>query len=138
MRERNSRRINSAFAALAMLAAAVAAGNAGPLEDAKAAHERGDDETAVRLIRPLAEQGNAVAEFYLGMMYDAGLGVAQDFTEAAKWYRRAADQGYAEAQLSLGVRYRWGRGVAKDDAEAINCTGSPLHKVTPAPSTILD
>jgi uncharacterized protein len=121
-----------------MLAAAAAAGHAGPLEDAKAAHERGDDETAVRLIRPLAEQGSAVAEFYLGMMYDAGLGVAQDFTEAAKWYRRAADQGYAEAQLSLGVRYRWGRGVAKDDAEAIRLYRLAAAQGHAGVSTILD
>jgi TPR repeat protein len=43
---------------------------AGPLEDAGAAYQRGDYPTALRLIRPLAEQGNAVAQFNLGLMYE--------------------------------------------------------------------
>ena len=119
MHGHGSSELRSAWTALFVLVTTAVAAHAGPLEDANAAHERGDDETAIRLIRPLADQGNAIAEFDLGMMYDSGLGVPQDYAEAAKWYRRAGDQGYAEAQLSLGVRYHWGRGVPQDDAEAM-------------------
>ena len=64
---------------------------AGPFEDAKAAHNRGDYATALSLLRPLADQGNAQAQFYLGVMYKAGLGVVQDYKEAVRLYRLAAD-----------------------------------------------
>ena len=42
-----------------------------------------------------AEQGNAAAQYNLGVMYDNGEGVPQDYAEAAKWYRLAAEQGEA-------------------------------------------
>ena len=51
---------------------------AGPLEDAAAAEARGDYATALRLFRPLANQGNAVAQFSLGVMYDKGTGRAAE------------------------------------------------------------
>jgi uncharacterized protein len=95
---------------------------AGPLEDAfrdaTAAYQRGDYATALRLIRPLAEQGNASAQSNLGAMYANGLGVAQDYAQAVVWYRKAADQGNALAQFNLGVMYTNGRGVPQDYAQA--------------------
>ncbi|OHC73611.1 MAG: hypothetical protein A3G18_00815 [Rhodospirillales bacterium RIFCSPLOWO2_12_FULL_58_28] len=91
---------------------------AGPFEDAVAAYERGDYETALRLYRPLADQGDAKARFNLGLMYVNGRGVAQDYAEAVKWYRKAADQGHADARLNLELMYATGRGVPPDDAEA--------------------
>ena len=51
---------------------------AGPFEEGKAAYDRGDYATALRLMRPLAERGNASAQSNLGLIYDKGLG-------AAKW-----------------------------------------------------
>ena len=66
-----------------------------------------------------AEQGNANAQFNLGLIYDNGRGVPQDFAEAAKWYRLAAEQGQADAQCNLGVMYSEGQGVAQDYAEAV-------------------
>ena len=48
-----------------------------------------------------AEQGDARAQFNLGFMYADGRGVAQNDTEAVKWYRLAADQGHATAKQSL-------------------------------------
>ena len=48
--------------------------------------------------KPLAEQGDAEAQFHLGEKYDTGLGVTQDDKEAVKWYRLSAEQGYAKAQ----------------------------------------
>ena len=52
-------------------------------------------------------------------MYDKGLGVTKDYTQAVKWWRKAADQGYANAQANLGVMYDRGRGVTQDYAEAV-------------------
>jgi len=83
-------------------------------EDSIAAYDRGDYATAVRLLRPLAEQGNAQAQNALGAMYYNGKGVVQDFKDAVKWYRLAAAQGYASAQLNLGAMYYEGKGVAED------------------------
>jgi hypothetical protein len=62
MQPRYTRLFPAILAASFVMAAVVGAAGAGPLEDALAAHERGDDATALRLIRPLADQGNAVAQ----------------------------------------------------------------------------
>jgi len=101
---------------------------AGSLEDGLAAVNRGDYATALRLFQPLAEQGNAWAQSNLGVMYEKGEGVAQDYREAIKWFRLAAAQGKADAfagvaaasaQFNLGVMYYYGHGVAQDYKEAI-------------------
>jgi TPR repeat protein len=60
----------------------------------------------------------AEADFQRGDAYFKGLGVAQDYAEAARWYRKAADQGHALAQFNLGNAYFKGRGVTQDYAEA--------------------
>ncbi|WP_315496945.1 tetratricopeptide repeat protein, partial [Haemophilus parahaemolyticus] len=61
------------------------------------ASTRGDYQTAFKLWLPLAEQGDAAAQFNLGVMYGNGRGVKQDYFEAVKWYRQAAEQGQAKA-----------------------------------------
>ena len=73
--------------------------------------------TALRELRPLAEQGHAKSQYKLGIMYRDGRGVPQDYAEAVKWYRKAAVQGFASAQVALGFMYRKGRGVPQDYAE---------------------
>ena len=73
----------------------------------------------VEACRTAAEQGNARAQYNLGLMHDNGKGVPQDDGEAVKWYRLAAEQGYAPAQLNLGVMYSKGEGVPQDYAEAV-------------------
>ena len=65
----------------------------GPLEDADAAAKKRDYATAVRLIRPVAEQGNANAQYNLGVFYDNGLGVPQDKVRAYMWFNLSAAQG---------------------------------------------
>ena len=90
-----------------------------PLDDAAAALRRGDYAKALEVIRPLAEQGNALAQYNLGVSYDLGWGVPQNAAEAIKWYRLAADQGYSLAQQNLGDIYATGRGVTLDNAEAL-------------------
>lgn len=84
------------------------------------AYMRGDDATAVQEFRVLAVQGNANAQFYLGVMYNDGRGVPQDYEQALHWYRRAAERGVAEAQLNLGVMYNAGRGVPQDYGQALH------------------
>jgi TPR repeat protein len=68
---------------------------AGPLEDGQAAYQKGDYATALSNWRPLADQGNAFAQANLGLMYAQGLGVPQDYAQAAAWNRKAADHGFA-------------------------------------------
>ena len=66
---------------------------AGPLEDADAAVKKRDYATAVRIIRPLAEQGDARAQYTLGVFYDNGLGVPQDRVTSYMWFDLSAAQG---------------------------------------------
>ncbi|HGJ9472111.1 TPA: tetratricopeptide repeat protein [Neisseria gonorrhoeae] len=65
-----------------------------------------------------AEQGNAAAQFNLGVMYENGQGVRQDYVQAVQWYRKASEQGDAKAQYNLGLMYYDGRGVRQDLALA--------------------
>ena len=65
-----------------------------------------------------AEEGNARAQFNLGLMYDQGRGMLPDYGEAARWYRLAADQGVAVAQYRLGLMYHDGQGVTRDYVQA--------------------
>ena len=92
---------------------------AGPLEDADTAYRKGDYATALRLLRPLADQGHPIAQSLLGIMYLKGAGVAQDYAEAMKWHGLSASQGYAPAQTGLGLMYFNGTGVARDYTEAM-------------------
>jgi len=92
---------------------------AGPLEDAHEADARHDYATALGIIRPLAERGNAVAQNELGDMYYEGRGVPQAEAEAVKWYQRAALQGLPAAQHMLALSYEYGTGVVRNDAEAL-------------------
>lgn len=75
---------------------------------------------ALKCLEPLAQKGNAEAQDDIGRIYEAGLGVPQDFKQAAGWYRKAADQGYARAQNSLGLLYMNGQGVTQDYQQAID------------------
>ena len=82
------------------------------------AAQNGDFATALKEWKPLAEEGNAVAQNNLGLMYHNGWGVPQDDKEAVYWYRLAVEQGYAIAQYNLGLMYEKGKGVPQDDKEA--------------------
>ncbi len=101
--------------ALALSAPVLAADYQAGLE----AFQRDDYATALKELRPLAEQGNAEAQDLLGRMYSGGFGVTRDEAEAMKWYRLAAEQGNASGQVSLGSAYDFGWGVSQDYAEAV-------------------
>jgi TPR repeat protein len=74
---------------------------AGPWEDGMAAYNRGDYVPAIRLFRPLAEQGNAKAQSLLGVMYRRGEGVARSSVHAFIWFSRAAARGDTRARAEL-------------------------------------
>jgi TPR repeat protein len=97
-------------------------------EDGITAYGRGDYTTAMRLLRPLAEQDQssfadrittATAQYLLGTMYYLGKEVPQDHMQAVLWTRRAAEQGHAAAQMSLGGTYLDGKGVPQDRVQAL-------------------
>jgi len=73
----------------------------------------------VKSLKKLAEQGDVNAQYNLGVMYNNGTGVEQNFKEAVKWYRKAAEQGQVYAQSNLGVIYAKGQGVDQDFKEAL-------------------
>ena len=87
-------------------------------DDGVAAYKRGDYATAFREIRPLAEQGDAVAQGMIGWHYEQGLGVPVNDAEAVKWYRKAAEQGHSKAQSNLGNMYYEGKGVLVNNVRA--------------------
>ncbi len=88
------------------------------MDDALDADIRHDFAAELAIIRPLAEGGDAWAQYNLAGMYDDGRGVAQDRKEALKWYRLAAARRFARAQLALGAIYESGVAVPKDDVRA--------------------
>lgn len=84
------------------------------------AYEKGDYAVALKEFKKSAEQGNANAQFNLGLMYSEGRGVPKDDSQAFVWYTKAAEQGDASAQYNLGVMYHEGQGVPQDYAKAMS------------------
>jgi len=85
-------------------------------------HYRPDNvAAAVRESKPLAEQGNADAQFNLGSLYYQGRGVPQDYSEAVRWMRKAAEQNHVFAQATLGSIYAEGvpGAIQKDYPQAL-------------------
>ena len=78
------------------------------------AYNAGNYETALKIYRAAAEQGDIMAQFHLGGMYLKGQGVTQDYKQTVKWWRLAAEQGEDMAQFFLGQKYEKGKGVTKN------------------------
>lgn len=78
---------------------------AADLESAKRAYEQKDYAAAFKEFTPLAEQGNAYAQLFLGKMYMMGQGVLRDPDQAIKWLKASALQGNADAQFFVGSYY---------------------------------
>jgi uncharacterized protein len=66
-----------------------------------------------------ANKGDANAQFNLGLMYEYGQGVPQDYEEAVKWYKKAAEQNFAGAQYNLGLLCEDGKGLPQDYKESV-------------------
>lgn len=75
---------------------------------------KGDYQDAYDEWLPLAELGDAEAQFNIGVLLDEGAGRARDLAAAVDWYRRAAEQGFVDAQTNLAMMYLRGDGVARD------------------------
>jgi uncharacterized protein len=88
---------------------------AGPLEDADGADKRGEYATALSLVSPLAQQGDAGAQRRMGIAYERGKGMPIDYVEAEKWFLRAAAQGDLDAMWNIGWIHHRGRGSFKKD-----------------------
>ncbi|MCG7951778.1 MAG: caspase family protein [Candidatus Thiodiazotropha endolucinida] len=84
------------------------------------AFDRADYRTSLRVWLPQAQEGDPVAQNYVGEIYEKGLGIEPDYATAAAWYLKAADQGNSRARINLGFLHEKGFGVKKDLAQALN------------------
>ena len=91
---------------------------AGPFEDGMQAYDARDYVKAAELYRQAADQGHAMAQHRLGVLYINGQGVAQSDVRAADEFGKAVKQGLPIAQYYLGVLYQHGRGVSKSKQRA--------------------
>jgi Sel1 repeat-containing protein len=80
---------------------------------------RKDYATAIKEYRPLAERGDAEAQYRIGRMYEFGQGYPQDKAQGIAWVRKAAAQNHADALQELGVIYATGDGVKQDNVQAV-------------------
>ena len=90
----------------------------GSLQEGLDAYHRQDYAKAESLWRPLADKGDAEAQYRLGTLYAEGRGVERNDSTAMTWFLRAAEQGNAMAQYNAGASYASGIGVAKSDGDA--------------------
>jgi uncharacterized protein len=95
----------------------IVAARADALQDAATATARKDYASALRLLEPLAQGGNARAQTQLATLYYHGLGVPEDDRQAMQWYERAARQGHAPAQFQLANMYAYGHAAAADGSD---------------------
>lgn len=101
-----------------MLLFSLAAPAGGQSDAGHEAYQREDYAAAYRIWQPLAEQGNAAAQYNLGLLYQYGLGVERQLAVAVKWYGLAAQNGDADAQTVIGDLYADGFWGAKDYGKA--------------------
>jgi TPR repeat protein len=100
---------------LLALAANGPAAQADSLKEATTAFAKKQYAAAAKLFRPLAEKGNAIAQYKVAVMHRMGLGVPKSEKEARKWARLAAKQGNLEAQTLLGSLYYKASGEESPD-----------------------
>jgi uncharacterized protein len=111
------------IAPLLLIALFAAAGPArAGLTEGLAAYDRADYAVATRELKPLAEAGNAKAQYRLGKMANLGQGQPPDKKDAARWFHLAAEQGLAEAQGALGYLCLVGDGVSQNNDLALHWT----------------
>ena len=101
---------------LLTLSVSVSASN---YNDGFIAAETGNYRSALQQWGPLAEQGHAIAQFNLALLYHSGSGISLDEKKAVEWYRKSAQNGYYKAQEYMAVGYREGWfGLPKDSKKA--------------------
>ena len=88
--------------------------------DGAKAYKKGDFETAFAVWEPLAQKGNANAQFKLGGMFAKGKGVIKNIETAFVWYSKAAFNGHKRAAYNKAFMLTKGMGTPKDEKEAFN------------------
>lgn len=83
-------------------------------------YDRASYESALNVWAPLANQGDARAQNFVGEIYEKGLGVDPDYQTAASWYLKAAEQDYSAAEINIGQLYERGLGVPRDMEKALS------------------
>jgi uncharacterized protein len=95
--------------------------DANALDDAVTAMRSGDFAEAYCIMRPLAEEGDADAQYNIGWMYMNGYGLRVNDNLALEWWQKAADQGHSDASFSIGMLYSLGDGeISSDPDKAID------------------
>lgn len=93
---------------------------------------RGNMAEAIRLWTPLADKGNAKAQYMLGLVYENGHGIKADLKLAAKWYSKAAESGHPGAQAKLAKLYLYGKDVPKSVEKALDLNRKAARRWHPA------
>ncbi len=83
-------------------------------------YDRSNYATSLKVWVAEAEKGNVEAEYYVGKIYEGGLGTEPDYKSAASWYEKAAAAGHSASQYSLATLYEKGLGVPADNTKALN------------------
>ncbi len=83
------------------------------------AYDRADWRSALAVWRQRAEEGDPQAQYYVGEIYEKGMGRPADYEQAFAWYKRAAEQGLGKAQMALGYLYEMGQGVEQDMIQSL-------------------
>ena len=97
------------------------------LQEGVAAFRTGAYGTALELLEPLAKKGDAQAGYWMGQMYEQGLGVKRDVDTAVTWYRKAAEGGWTAGKLQLGEMYFEGTETLQDFTKARNWLDQAAH-----------
>ena len=82
-------------------------------------NNRAEDEATAKELRKSAEEGDASAQNRLGLLYDEGVGVPQNYRQAKEWFEKAAKQGHVGAQANLGTLYLQGAGAPQSAQMAV-------------------
>ncbi|MCT7525479.1 sel1 repeat family protein [Aliarcobacter cryaerophilus] len=84
------------------------------LDEGVVAYKKGDYKAGLVIFEDLASKNDAIAQYYLGIMYDNGFGVKQDYLKAKEWYEKVAAKGMPKAHYNLGIMYYNGFGVKQN------------------------
>ena len=112
---------NRAFSRLMLVAALLVVGAEAlaDFQDGMEAYNSGNYLYAYDEFRALAINGDAAAQYRLGVMYEKGQGIPQDYSQAAAWYLKAAVQDDSRAQFAIAEMYAQGEGVPKNEKQAL-------------------
>jgi TPR repeat protein len=119
---------NSFLIVLILFSSTVNATDETALDKATVHMKTGDFAKAYCLVQPLAEEGNAHAQYLLGWMYHNGYGLRINDEQTLAWWNKAAEQNYADANYSIGLMYELGEGVKQDTRKALDAYLSGARK----------